>query len=170
MIGWFKEVNGYRLCNIYSMESSCDMVIDKFEIASMQDLVRKYNCSKRFVRRLFQTLGFSKFRVISRSDLFWMSSGSEEIPESDFFINKSDVELLGLELAYEEDLLPSLNYLIKRGLETGTIWALIEVIPSFVCDNHFWVIIYYDHALPIIVYPEEQQYNEVKKVIEGGEL
>ncbi len=118
MIGWFKEVNGYRLCNIYSMESSCDMVIDKFEIASMQDLVRKYNCSKRFVRRLFQTLGFSKFRVISRSDLFWMSSGSEEIPESDFFINKSDVELLGLELAYEEDT-AQLELLNQEGFGDG---------------------------------------------------
>ncbi len=63
-----------------------------------------------------------------------MSSGSEEISESDFFINKSDVELLGLELVYEDDL-PSLNYLIKTCTRYKNPWCFRYDIEKLLHSN-----------------------------------
>jgi hypothetical protein len=172
VFGWYKEVNGYRLCDLSSMDSDCDLVIDKFEIAPIQRLADKVRCSERFIRHLFSILGFEedKFRVIRSNDLVYLGTKTD-VDAS--FIDKSDADLLGLEIATYKDeykrALAGLNYIIERSLKSGAVRALIEVVLTGTCivgeGDAFWVVVYHSNAFPITVFPEEPMYEEVEKVV-----
>jgi len=173
VFGWYKEVNGYRLCDLSSMDSDCDLVIDKFEIAPIQRLADKMRCSERFIRQLFFVLGFKedKFRVIRNTHLAYI--GRIEADAGTSFIDKTDADLLGLEIATYKDeykrALAGLNYIIERSLKSGAVRALIEVVLTGTCivgeGDAFWVVVYHNDAYPIIVFPEEPMYEEVEKVV-----
>jgi hypothetical protein len=200
VFGWYKEVGGFKLCNLYNMDSYCDMVIDKVEIAPIQHIADVPRCSKRFIWRLFQVLGFKpgRFRVVEKKNLWDLAN---RVSVDEFFINENDAKLLGLNVWLEpkphtvmeeriskevveelkeegleiethedevdKDELIALNYLIKRGLETGAVKALIEVVLMDICYKDFWVIVYNEGAYPVIVFPDEPKYEETKKLVEG---
>jgi len=202
VFGWRKEVGGYVLCDLYSRDEDCDMVVDKFVIAPIQNLADDMRCSERFIYHLFQTLGFEagRFRAMKRLELARLG---RQVSVDKYYIDESDVGLLGLDMwtdrmprtafderikkevdedfrrmglseltqsepAINKDELTALNYLIELGLRTRKIKALIEVILMDVCFRDYWVIVYNDDVRPIIVFPDEPMYDEVKKVIEGG--
>ena len=170
---WYKEVNGYRLCNLSSMDDNCDLVIDKFKITPIQELANKMRCSERFIRQLFSVLGFKedKFRVISNGHLAYIGRIKADAGIS--FIDESDADLLGLTITTFGDeykyVLAGLNYIIKRSLKSGKVKALIEVILTGSCiqgeDYAFWVVVYHNDAYPIVAYPEEEIYDKIEEVM-----
>ena len=95
--GWRKVVDGYVLCDLYSRDNDCDMVVDKFVVAPIQHLADNIRCSERFIWQLFEILGFKegRFRVIEKLGLAKLG---RQVSVSNYYIDEGDVKLLGLDL------------------------------------------------------------------------
>ncbi|MCG2892505.1 MAG: hypothetical protein L7H00_03125, partial [Vulcanisaeta sp.] len=70
---------------------------------------------------------------------------------------------------FDKHELKALNMLIKHGLETGTIKAIIQF--DFATWNpyhdYYWVVVYRDYDKPITIYPNHPKYEEVRKLLWG---
>jgi len=127
--GWRKVVDGYVLCDLYSRDEDCDMVVDKFVIATIQNLADDMRCSERFVYHLFQTLGFEagRFRVMERLELARLG---RRVSVGNYYIDEGDVGLLGLDLWTERMPRTAFDERIKKEVDEDFRREGLELVES----------------------------------------
>jgi hypothetical protein len=117
-----------------------------------------------------------RFRIVNKINRLVVSDyGDYDLPENQWIITKEDAEALGLKFENAEFFdgleLEALNMLIKRALETDTIEAIIQF--DFATWNpyhsYYWVVVYRGYDEPITIYPDHPKYEEVRKLLWGGE-
>ena len=140
------------------------------------DFCEQYD--KLIITNLLMYMGLSpdRFRIVSKIDELVVSDyGDYDLPENQWIITKEDAEALGLRFEnaglFDNLELEALNVLIKRGLETYTIEAIIQF--DFATWNpyhdYYWVVVYRGYDEPITIYPNHPKYEEVRKLLWGGE-
>jgi tRNA-binding EMAP/Myf-like protein len=137
------------------------------------DFCEQYD--KLIITNLLVYLGLSpdRFRIVNSIHKIAVIDygGTDALPEDQWIITKEDAETLGLRLQFAEFFdkheLKALNMLIKRGLETDTIKAIIQF--DFANWNpyhdYYWVVVYRDHDEPITIYPNHPKYEEVRELV-----
>jgi len=140
------------------------------------DFCEQYD--KLIITNILMYLGHSpdRFRIVDKIYEITVNDygGTDDLPEDQWVITKEDAEALGLrfQLAefFDEHELEALNVLIKRGLETYAIKAVIQF--DFATWNpyhdYYWVVVYRGYDKPITIYPNHPKYEEVRKLL-GGE-
>jgi hypothetical protein len=141
------------------------------------DFCEQYD--KLMITNLLMYLGLSpdRFRIVSKINDIVIDDygGVDDLPEDQWVITKEDAEVLGLRFQLAEFLdkheLEALNILIRRGLETDTIKAVIQfdIANWNPYHDYYWVVVYRGYDKPITIYPNHPKYEEVRKLLWGEE-
>jgi len=139
------------------------------------DFCEQYD--KLMITNLLMYMGLSpdRFRIVNKIyDVIIDDYGvGNDLPEDQWVITKEDAEALGLRFQnaefFDKRELEALNVLIKRGLETYAIEAIIQF--DFATWNpyhdYYWVVVYRGYDEPITIYPNHPKYEEVRKLLWG---
>ena len=116
-----------------------------------------------------------RFRIVNKIEKITVVDypNASGLPENQWVITKEDAEALGLRFQnaefFDEHELEALNMLIKHGLETDTIEAIIQF--DFATWNpyhdYYWVVVYRGYDKPITFYPNHPKYEEARKLLWG---
>jgi hypothetical protein len=141
------------------------------------DFCEQYD--KLIITNLLMYMGISpdRFRIVSRINKITAVDypDTPDLPEDRWVITEEDAETLGLKFQnaefFDKHELKALNVLIKHGLETDTIKAIIQF--DFATWNpyhdYYWVVVYRGYDKPITFYPNHPKYEEARKLLWGGE-
>jgi hypothetical protein len=140
------------------------------------DFCEQYD--KLMITNILMYMGLSpdRFRIASKIDGIVINDyGVVDLPEDQWVITKEDAEALDLRFQnaefFDEHELEALNVLIKRGLETYAIEAIIQFDYATWNPYHdyYWVVVYRGYDEPITIYPNHPKYEEVRKLLWGDE-